>query len=239
MGYTDRNQRQQSEEEWKPITKLGKLVKNGNITSLDEIFAHSLRIQEPEIVDYLLQRNKISEELMSVKSVQKQSKSGQKTSMKVVAVVGNRNGIIGVGTHSAKEMSDAMKGAVKRAKMNVIPVRRGQWQGEGENLHTVAAMASGKAGSVRVKIIPAPIGTGNAYGDVQRRIFELAGINDIFVNSFGCTRTKENMVKATVNALENSSKIYLPSDWAVQNKEESPLTKFGEELFQIESANSF
>ena len=221
-------------DNWVPKTKLGILVKSGHIKNIDEVFKHSLRIQEPEIVDYLLGRQNLKEELLSVKSVQKQSKSGQKTSMKVVAIIGNRNGYIGLGTHSARELSASIKGAVAKAKMNIIPIIMGQWEGVGDNKHTVTCKASGKCGSVTVKVVPAPIGTGIEWSDIQRRIFELAGIQDIFVKSFGCTRTTENLAKATLLALEKSSSMFIPSQWEDSKVSENPLVKFSDIIHQLE-----
>lgn len=219
---------------WVPKTKLGMLVKSGHIKSIEEIFKHSLRIQEAEIVDHLLGKQNMTEELLAIKSVQKQSKAGQKTSMKVVACVGNGAGYIGLGTHSARELSTSVKGAIAKAKMNIIPVRMGQWEGVGDNKHTVACKASGKCGSVIVKVVPAPMGTGCAWSDIQRRIFELAGIQDIFVKSFGCTRTTENLAKATIMALEKSSNMFIPSQWHDSKQSENPLVKFSDVIHQME-----
>lgn len=226
--------REQRGEMWIPKTRLGMLVKNGHIKSIDEIFKHSLRIQEPEIIDHLLGKNNLKEEILAIKSVQKQSKAGQKTSMKVVVVIGNGNGIVGLGTHSAREMSSSIKGALAKAKMNMFPIRMGQWEGIGANKHTVATRASGKCGSVTVKLVPAPIGTGNAWSVVSRKIFELAGIKDIFIKSYGCTKTTENFAKAILLALEKSSNMFIPSQWEDNKKAENPLVKFSDILHQLE-----
>lgn len=229
----ERKPRIRREEEWIPKTNLGRLVKMGKITSIDEIFRSSIRIQEPEIVDHLLGKANLKEDLVSVQSVQKQSKAGQRTSMKVVAIVGNQNGYIGIGTHSSRELSTSIKAAVSKAKMNIIPVRMGQWDGEGAIKHTVITKASGKCGSVIVKVVPAPIGTGVECSDIHRRIFELAGIQDIFVKSYGCTKTTENLAKATVNALEASSNMFLPQNWDDNTKVLNPLAEHANVLVQL------
>lgn len=225
------------EKEWIPKTNLGRLVKMGKITNIDEIFRSSIRIQEPEIVDHLLGKANLKEDLVSVQSVQKQSKAGQRTSMKVVAIVGNRNGYIGIGTHSAREMSTSIKAAVNKAKMNITPVRMGQWDGEGSLRHTVIAKCSGKCSSVIVKVLPAPVGTGIECSDIHRRIFELAGIQDIFVKSYGCTKTTENLAKATIKALEKTSNYFLPQDWVEDVSETkkvlNPLVENADVLVQM------
>lgn len=229
----ERKPRARREEEWIPKTNLGRLVKMGKITNIDEIFRSSIRIQEPEIVDHLLGKANLKEDLVSVQSVQKQSKAGQRTSMKVVAVVGNQSGYIGIGTHSSRELSTSIKAAVSKAKMSIVPVRMGQWDGEGDDRHTVITKASGKCGSVIVRVVPAPIGTGIECSDIHRRIFELAGIQDIFVKSFGCTKTTENLAKATIKALEKSSNMFLPQNWGDDVKILNPLAEHASILVQL------
>lgn len=56
---------------WSPTTYVGRLVKEGKITSIDEIFANNLVIKEPEIVDALLPN--LKHEVIDVKIVQKQT----------------------------------------------------------------------------------------------------------------------------------------------------------------------
>lgn len=227
------------EIEWIPKTDLGRLVKMGKITQIDTIFKNSIKIAEPEIVEHLLGKENLKEDLVSVQSVQKQSKAGQRTSMKVVAIVGNSNGYIGIGSHSARELSTSIRAAVNKAKMNIIPVRMGQWDGEGNEGHTVITKASGKCGSVTVKVVPAPVGTGVECSDIHRRIFELAGIKDIFVNSYGCTKTTENLAKATINALEASSNMFLPQNWhdGENAKVLNPLAEHADILVQLAKTN--
>ncbi|ELA41576.1 ribosomal protein S5 [Vittaforma corneae ATCC 50505] len=235
--HTERAKGNIEEKEWIPKTNLGKLVKMGKITNVDEIFRSSIRIQEPEIVEHLLGKANLKEDLVSVQSVQKQSKAGQRTSMKVVAIVGNQNGYIGIGTHSARELSTSIKAAVNKAKMNIIPVRMGQWDGVGNIRHTVVTKCSGKCGSVTVRVVPAPIGTGIECSDIHRRIFQLAGIQDIFVKSYGRTKTTENLAKATIKALETTSNYFLPQDWFSEAEEVkkilNPLVENADILVQM------
>lgn len=225
------------EIEWIPKTELGRLVKMGKITSMDTIFKSSLCIKEPEIVDHLIGKDNLKTDQLSVSSVQKQSKAGQKSSTKVVVVVGNSNGYIGIGTHSSREKATSLRAATAKAKMNIIPVRMGQWDGEGDDKHTVITKASGKSGSVVVKVVPAPVGTGIECSDIHRRIFELAGIQDIHVNSYGHTKTTENLAKATINALKASSSIFLPQNWndSENPKTLNPLIEFADLLVQLEN----
>lgn len=234
---TERGRGGFEEKEWIPKTNLGRLVKMGKITSIDEIFRSSIRIQEPEIVDHLLGKANLKEDLVSVQSVQKQTKAGQRTSMKVVAIVGNHNGYIGIGIHSSRELSTSIKAAVAKAKLNIIPIRMGQWDGVGTARHTVVTKCSGKCGSVTVRVVPAPVGTGVECSDIHRRIFQLAGIQDIFVKSYGRTKTTENLAKATLKALEATSNYFVPEDWVEENEETrrvlNPLVENADVLMQM------
>lgn len=65
-------------DEWVPKTKLGRLVKHGHITTLEEIYTHSIPIKEAPIVDKLIKEAKgnLSDEVMKIISVQKQTKAG-------------------------------------------------------------------------------------------------------------------------------------------------------------------
>ena len=90
---------------------------------------------------------------MKIKSVQKQTKAGQRTRFKAVVAVGDGKGHLGVGSKVAKEVQIAMKGAVMVAKLNLIPIRRGNKIGAP---HTIPKKITGKCGSVRLRFIPAP-----------------------------------------------------------------------------------
>ena len=60
------------ESGWTPVTKLGRLVKDGKIGSLEEIFLFSLPVKEAEIIDFFL-KDKLQDEVMKIMPVQKQS----------------------------------------------------------------------------------------------------------------------------------------------------------------------
>ncbi|EQB59833.1 40s ribosomal protein s2 [Vairimorpha apis BRL 01] len=213
------------EEEWVPITKLGRLVKDRKITSLDTIFLHSIQIRESQIVDMLLRQN-IKEEVLSIKSVQKQTRAGQRTSIKAVVAIGDGNGHVGIGTFSSKDAATAIRTAVGKAKCNIRPVRLGLWEGEIGEIHTVSLKATGKCGSSVVKIIPAPKGTGIIASTVPKRILELAGVKDAYTQCFGATYTTENFAKATIEALEKTSSMFMPCQWEQEHKELNPMMEF-------------
>ena len=82
-------------ENWEPKTELGRKVKDGEITDIDQILDKGLPIMELEIVDALLPD--LEEEVMDVNLVQRMHKSGRKVNFRVIVAVGNRNGYVGLG----------------------------------------------------------------------------------------------------------------------------------------------
>jgi small subunit ribosomal protein S2e len=102
------------------------LVLSGRITSIEEISSHAIPIKEPEIVDHFL-KEKLKDEVMKIKPVQKQTRAGQRTRMKAVVAVGDNDGHIGLGIKTAAELANTIKGALIYAQRSILPVRRGYW----------------------------------------------------------------------------------------------------------------
>lgn len=202
-----------SSGEWVPKTELGRLVLEGKITSIDEIFSNNMRITEPQIVDILLPN--LEQEVLDIKLVQKQTDAGEKRRYKVLVVVGNRDGYVGIGTGKSVHIVPAIEKAVNNAKLNIIPVRRGcgSWECSCGEKHSLETRVEGKWGSVRMVLLPAPRGVGLVAGEMAKRILEIAGIKDCWTRSFGETRTALSTVGATYMALRNTNKIILPSLW--------------------------
>jgi small subunit ribosomal protein S2e len=162
-------------DDWTPKTKLGRLVKNNHIESLEEIYAHAIPIKEAEIVEQLISKKKdqkveLSDEVMKIISVQKQTKAGQRTRFKAIVAIGDHDGHVGLGIKVAKEVQIAIKGALITAKLSLIPVRRGYWGNKIGSVHTVPSKVTGKCGSVRVKLVPAPRGTGIVGAPISKKL---------------------------------------------------------------------
>lgn len=200
-------------ESWVPRTKIGRLVREGRITSLKEIFDRNLPLLEPEIVDYLLPD--LVYERIDVNLVQKVTDAGRISRFRVVVVVGNGDGFVGIGSGKARQYLVALQKAIRNAKLNITPVRRGcgSWECACGEPHSVPFVVSGKAGSVRVILKPAPKGTGLVAGDVAKKVLSMAGIKDVWTQTFGETRTTYNFAMAVLNALKNTYKFVSPHDW--------------------------
>jgi small subunit ribosomal protein S5 len=193
------------EETWIPRTKLGELVQQGLIT-IDKIFENNLVVKEKEIIDMLLPQ--LAEDVVTIKMVQQMTASGQRSRFKAVVLVG-ADGYIGVGSTKSREVGPAIRKAIDKAKLAVVPVLRGCGSGEcgcGQ-MHSIPFKIEGKCGSVTVRLIPAPAGVGLACADKVKQVLKLAGIEDIWSKTFGDTRTSENLVKATFDALRNAHKL--------------------------------
>merc|ERR1711872_319043 len=91
-----RGRGKQEEKEWQPVTKLGRLVKDGKIKSLEEIYLYSLPIKEFEIIDFFLGAA-LKDEVLKIMPVQKQTRAGQRTRFKAFVAIGDYNGHVGLG----------------------------------------------------------------------------------------------------------------------------------------------
>ena len=199
------------EDPWIPRTNLGRMVKEGQITSIDEIFMMRQRIQEVEIVDILLPD--LTDEVLSIKLVTAQSDAGRKRRFKATVAVGNKNGYIGVASAKKRDIGPAIRQAIVNAKINITPIRRGcgSWECSCGKAHTVPFKVTGKTGSTRIDLIPAPQGLGLVAGGTAKTVLALAGIADVWSKTRGETRTTENFAKATWVALRNTYRYVIPS----------------------------
>ena len=194
---------------WQPRTSLGRMVKEGEVKSLGEILRLGKRILEPEIVDALVPN--LEEDVLGVSMVQRMHKSGRRTKFRVIAVVGNRDGVVGVGHTSAKEVGPSIRKAAVEAKLNAIEVARGcgSWECACGRPHSVPFEVVGKRGSVYVTLKPAPRGLGIVAAEVPKIILKLAGIQDVWTGARGQTRTSVNLAQATFDALKQTMRIAL------------------------------
>ena len=203
---------------WKPRTELGRQVFAGKVTDIKEILKKGIKIKEPEIVDMLVP-NLQSElvliggrpgkgggiERTPIRVTTKMHRSGRRYKYSAFAIVGNEDGIVGIGKGSGKEGRKAVKKAVEKAKLNLILIPRscGSWECGCGEAHSIPYKTLGKCGSVRVTLLPAPKGIELAVSDEAKKLLRLAGVKDVWIKTFGATSTRYNLVKAVFNALKN------------------------------------
>lgn len=194
-------------EGWVPMTGLGKMVMSGQITSIDEVLDSGKPIKEPQIVDAFL--TDLEDEVLDITMVQRMTDSGRRVKFRAVVVVGNRNGYIGFGQGKDVQVGNAIKKGIDDAKLHLIRVKRGcgSWECGCSDIHSVPMMVTGKAGSVKVILKPAPQGIGLVTGDIAKKVLTLAGIKDVWTFTSGNTRTTINFAKATFEALNKTNLI--------------------------------
>jgi small subunit ribosomal protein S5 len=214
-----KQQQQQTLDDWKPKTKLGRLVRAKKIKNIDEALKY--KILEQEIVDSLLD---LKTDILNIgqakgkfgggkrrawRQTQKKTAEGNVPTFSCMAVAGNQDGYVGLGYGKAKETLPARSKAVRKAKLNIQKIKRGCGSFDctcGEP-HTVPFIVEGKAGSCRVKLLPAPQGTGLVIGDECKKILKAAGVKDVYSVSNGKIRTTINLAKACLNALEKTNEM--------------------------------
>lgn len=204
---------------WEPKTKLGRDVKNDKITNIDEILDAKKKILEEQIVDRLLN---LKADLILIgqakgkfgggkrrawRQTQKKTEAKNIPTFSTMAVVGDEDGHVGIGTGEAKETLPARDKAIRKAKLSIMKIRRScsGFDCACNEQHTVPFRVTGKSGSVRVILIPAPQGTGLVVAGELKKILKLAGIKDVYSKTFGRVRTTFNLIKACFDALEKTN----------------------------------
>ena len=204
---------------WEPITKLGREVKDGKIKNIDEILDYKKKILESEIVDSLI---KVKSELINIgqskgkfgggkrriwRQTQRKTKEGNVPTFSTLAVIGDEEGHIGIGSGKSKETLPAREKAIRKAKLNILKIKRScsGFDCSCPELHTIPLRVTGKCGSIRLTLIPASQGTGLVVGSELKKVLKLAGIKDVYSRASGKKRTTINLVKACIDALKKAS----------------------------------
>jgi small subunit ribosomal protein S5 len=228
-------------DSWNPVTGLGKKVKSKEIKDIDEILNHGLVILESEVVDALIPT--LEKDLLLIgqakgkfgggqrrvfRQTQKKTPEGNKPRFATYAVIGDKDGHVGVGYGKSKETVPAREKSFKNAKMNIMKIKRGcgSWQCNCKNPHSIPFEIEGKCSSVKIILMPAPKGTGLCIEKSCASILKMAGIKDVWSRSSGQTKSKLNLIQACMKALSklNSTKLK-PTDYTNLGIVEGKLEK--------------
>lgn len=144
-----------------------------------------------ETIDYT--KLDLKERTVHINRVAKVIKGGKRFKFSVIVIVGDGHGHVGYALGKAREVPDAIKKAVERAKKNLMRV---PLKGT-----TIPYEVMGEFGAARVLLKPASTGTGVIAGGAIRAIVESAGIHDILSKCLGRTSNPYNIVYATFEAL--------------------------------------
>ena len=140
------------------------------------------------------EKSQFLERVVTINRVSKVVKGGRRFSFTALVIVGDGNGLVGVGYGKAREVPTAISKGVEEAKKNFFRVPR--------IANTIPHPVQGEAAAGVVLLRPATAGTGVIAGGPVRAVLECAGIHDVLSKSLGSSNTI-NIVHATVAALKN------------------------------------
>ncbi len=199
-------------QSWVPKTSVGKMIQDGEITTMDEFFSRGLKLMEPEIVDILLPN--MTDKMVELRKTARITRQGRSFSYRAAVLIGDGESYVGLGTAKDRERFPALTKAMNNAKLSIIKARKGcgSWECRCREHHSVPFKVEGNSSSVRVVLLPAPKGTGLVVGEKIKDVLKFVGIRDAWSKTRGNTGSTLDFVSAAVNALAATSDVKYSSD---------------------------
>ena len=135
----------------------------------------------------------LQERVVAINRVSKVVKGGKRFRFAVLVVVGDGSSKVGTGIGKAKEIAEAVRKGIEKAKKNMVSVKHAG--------NTIPHPVVGEFGAARVLLKPCPEGTGVIAGGVVRAIMELGGVKDVVTKVTGRTSNAINVAHATLEAI--------------------------------------
>ncbi len=145
-----------------------------------------------------IEKKEFEEEILQIDRVTKVVKGGKILKFRVIMVIGDKKGRVGIGVGKAREIPSAIAKGIADAKRNLIrvPIKN----------NTIPTRITAKYDAAYVFLAPAVPGTGIVAGRVIRAIATKAGIQDILSKSLG-TSNPLNIARATLKAFEDMNTV--------------------------------
>ena len=136
----------------------------------------------------------LTDRIITINRVSKVVKGGTRFKFSILVVVGDGVRFVGVGIGKAREISEAVRKAIEKAKKNLVDLKKVG--------NTIPHPVLGDFGAARVLLKPAAPGTGVIAGAVVRAIMELGGVKDVLTKVIGRTSNSINVAYATMEAVK-------------------------------------
>lgn len=156
----------------------------------------SAKLRDEEVFEE--EQEELDEQVVDIARVAKVIKGGRRFAFRVVAVVGDNNGQVGIGVGKARAVPDAIRKATERARASMEPIPLVG--------RTIPHEVVGRCGGAQVLIKPASPGTGIIAGGGVRAVLQAAGVQDVLTKSMGSSNML-NVIKATMDGLRQLRRV--------------------------------